>query len=231
MDIVLEKDIFSIVFENDIRRVFLYKKAERLAKALHLIRPAFREAQYLKDRFDTASISLIEDALLPYASARSHLSRSLLTLSSLISIARGSGYLSAMNTDVIMQEVSFFLKEIASYEEPRVSLEETPSIAHLVRSMQQYDHQSPGDKVPSIPAPRTVRTSEGTPSIDKGHVKDRRNQILSVIKDKGTVNIKDISLVIRNVSEKTIQRELNTLILQGIVRKQGERRWSTYSLH
>jgi len=43
----------------------------------------------------------------------------------------------------------------------------------------------------------------------------------SVIKDKGTVYIKDISTVVREVSEKTIQRELQTLVLEGIITKKG----------
>ncbi len=62
------------------------------------------------------------------------------------------------------------------------------------------------------------------------HVKDRRAAILSVIQNKKKVSIKDISTLIRTVSEKTIQRELTALITEGIVRKEGERRWSTYSL-
>jgi DNA-binding transcriptional ArsR family regulator len=53
---------------------------------------------------------------------------------------------------------------------------------------------------------------------------------MSVIQSKGKVSIKDISTLIRGVSEKTIQRELAALIEAGIVEKQGERRWSTYSL-
>jgi DNA-binding transcriptional ArsR family regulator len=65
---------------------------------------------------------------------------------------------------------------------------------------------------------------------DKGHVKDRRESILSVIKNKNQASIKDISTLIRGVSEKTIQRELSSLVEEGIVLKKGERRWSTYSL-
>ena len=53
---------------------------------------------------------------------------------------------------------------------------------------------------------------------------------MSLIKDKGRVSIKDITLVVRGVSEKTIQRELQGLIDAGRVAKLGERRWSTYSL-
>ncbi|MDB5224722.1 MAG: seg [Candidatus Adlerbacteria bacterium] len=48
-----------------------------------------------------------------------------------------------------------------------------------------------------------------------------------VLSNKG-VSIKDISKVVRNCSEKTIQRELGALIQQGLVKKIGERRWSVY---
>ena len=65
---------------------------------------------------------------------------------------------------------------------------------------------------------------------DKGHIKDRKSAILSVIGSKGKASIKDISPHIRNVSEKTIQRELQALTTAGTLRKDGERRWSTYSL-
>jgi DeoR/GlpR family transcriptional regulator of sugar metabolism len=74
------------------------------------------------------------------------------------------------------------------------------------------------------------RQIKDTAQSDKGHIKDRRDAVLSVIQNKGSVSIKDISTLIRGVSEKTIQRELGALIESGVVVKRGERRWSTYSL-
>lgn len=66
---------------------------------------------------------------------------------------------------------------------------------------------------------------------------DRINKILSIIKDKsllktneGGVSIKDISLLFPDYSEKTIQRELNTLVLKGKLKKLGSKRWSRYSI-
>lgn len=59
---------------------------------------------------------------------------------------------------------------------------------------------------------------------------DRANQIIEIIKRKGNVMIKDISLEIIDCSEKTIQRELQKLVQKGTLKKEGERRWSTYSI-
>jgi len=58
----------------------------------------------------------------------------------------------------------------------------------------------------------------------------RNDVILQVLRTKGEVGIKDISSIIINCSEKTIQRELIALIERGLVIRKGERRWSTYVL-
>jgi hypothetical protein len=58
---------------------------------------------------------------------------------------------------------------------------------------------------------------------------DRGERIKTVLEAKPQATIKDIAEVITDVSEKTIQRELNSLIEKGQVIREGERRWSKYS--
>jgi DeoR/GlpR family transcriptional regulator of sugar metabolism len=53
---------------------------------------------------------------------------------------------------------------------------------------------------------------------------------VSFIKDKGRVSIKDVASIITDVSEKTLQRELLSLVDEGELLKVGERRWSTYEV-
>lgn len=59
---------------------------------------------------------------------------------------------------------------------------------------------------------------------------DRSERIKTVLEAKPDATIKDIAEVITDVSEKTIQRELNSLIEKGQVSRTGERRWSRYSV-
>lgn len=59
---------------------------------------------------------------------------------------------------------------------------------------------------------------------------DRRDRIKTILEAKGEATIKDISEIITDCSEKTIQRELNAMIEDNIVKRQGERRWSKYSI-
>jgi hypothetical protein len=79
---------------------------------------------------------------------------------------------------------------------------------------------------------------------NKGQVKDvskkadvlkdtsgsRRDSILKLAAEKGNITIKDASILIRDCSEKTLQREILSLVEQGVLKKEGERRWSRYSL-
>lgn len=239
-DFVLEKSIFNNIFEKDIRRVFIYKKAERLAKAIHLIAPAFAESASLRNRIDAIAIGLVDAAILPSGAARMALSRELLALSSVLSIARTGGLLSPMNAELIAREAHILLQEVAAYEEPRLFLDEAPTLSGIAKKA--FARESI-QRLVSAPSKRIVpdHSRAGTPvAREKGHTKDtgnisdiqkdRREVVLSVIKNKGKASIKDISTLIRGVSEKTIQRELLALIAAGIVLKQGERRWSTYSL-
>ncbi len=237
-DFVLEKTIFSNIFEKDIRRVFIYKKAERLAKALHLIAPAFAESASLRNRVDAIAIGLIDAAVVPLGATRAALSRELLALSSMLSIARTGGLLSVMNAELIAHEAHTLLQEIASYEEPRLAFDEAPTISNIAKNLSKTEtHKTTSSPVRMPPVRKNIHTavsSENQQIKDtnshQGHIKDRHEAILSVIRNKKQASIKDISMLIRGVSEKTIQRELSALIESGIVSRQGERRWSTYSL-
>ncbi len=233
---VLEKSIFSNIFEKDIRRVYIYKKAERLAKAIHLVSPAFRTAPALRDKMDSIAVGLVEAAILPPFSARDSMSRELLALSSVLSIARTGGLLSAMNTDLISREAQQLLQEIATYEEPRLFLDEVPSLAALAKEVGAERLIGNQSRVPDpvrVPSPRAQKAAINPKGQSIGHIKDktqdRREAILSILTSKGPSYIKDISMLIRDVSEKTIQRELQALIDTGQVVKTGERRWTSYS--
>lgn len=57
---------------------------------------------------------------------------------------------------------------------------------------------------------------------------ERTQRILEYIRRQGSVSIKEIAATIKGYSEKTIQRELISLIQAGLVRRVGERRWSHY---
>ena len=252
-DFVLDRFIFSNVFEKDIRRIYIYRKSERLAKALQLITPAFGTAPSLRNRLDGIAVGLIDAAILPPSSAREALSRELLALSSILSVARAGSLLSDMNADLITREAHLLLQEIASYEEPRLFLEESPTLAELakrapdVRNLLSQDLSADMTSLSHTrQSERSVKNRPESKGHNKGQLSDtsstsrsssesgqnssRQEAILAILRSKGSSYIKDISTLIREVSEKTIQRELQTLIIKGVVEREGDRRWTRYSI-
>jgi len=237
---VLDKSIFSNIFDKDIKRVYVYKKAERLAKAIHLVSPAFRSSPALLERIDRIAVGLVDAAILPPGVSKDALARELLALSSVLSIARTGGLLSPMNADVIAREAQLLLQEVAGYEEPRLLLEEVPTIAELAKSQSRIGGVHVTRHSDRSTESGSAETSHKGVSQDKGQSKghateapareSRRDAILAILGSRGPSYIKDISLVIRDVSEKTIQRELASLVSSGRVSRTGERRWTTYAV-
>lgn len=228
---VLDTSIFSNVFKKDIKRVYLYKKTERLAKVIHLISPAFNQTPSLKHRIELLSIALIDAAIVAPSEAREMLSKELLALSSFLSVARASGLLSHMNVDLITKETNILLSEVAEYEEPRFSFEDTQSLAELLNESEKHRFTVASDQKKQVHSPLVIQNITALQRNKKTEgISKRQEAILSIIKDKGEVYIKDISTMLRDYSEKTIQRELSTLVLSGVLEKKGDKRWTTYNL-
>jgi len=58
----------------------------------------------------------------------------------------------------------------------------------------------------------------------------RGDQIMEILKQGGTLGIKDISINVPQYSEKMVQRELAELVRLNRVRKVGAKRWSKYQI-
>lgn len=58
----------------------------------------------------------------------------------------------------------------------------------------------------------------------------RKNLILSLLGRRDALTIREISAVIHDCSQKTVQRELQALVDQNVLNKAGERRWTRYFL-
>jgi hypothetical protein len=91
---------------------------------------------------------------------------------------------------------------------------------------------SQGQKVVLTNTRPVKKTSSRTRTLRdiKAGKTNRRDAVLKLFKKNKELTIKDISREISGCSEKTIQRELISLVLSGVLNKKGERRWSRYSL-
>lgn len=81
-----------------------------------------------------------------------------------------------------------------------------------------------------------VREPAGAPhapageSVADGEVNDRQKKILDRIAQSRQVKISDLYEDFNGISSKTIQRDLQDLTTRNLIKKEGEKRWTTYML-
>jgi len=107
----------------------------------------------------------------------------------------------------------------------------------LVRSARSFKHKK---NTPVLLARRSVKASQKSPAqkkkqttsktVSKETKEQRTEKILNVLKKNPGASIKDIQAVVTDTSDKTIQRELNALIRDGVVKREGSKRWSKYTV-
>lgn len=133
---------------------------------------------------------------------------------SLFETASSSGLVSDMNQRILKEQFLRFLELADKISVPGNLLKE-PEDKGRVEPVVRY-------ALPENP--------QQVSFMDKSLKDKRRDAILGVIRRKGQVGIKDISKAVKGCSEKTIQRELINLVSEGVLKKEGERRWSRYSI-
>lgn len=158
----------------------------------------------------------------------------LVSLESTLRIAEAAAVLPQNINQMLFEQLLTIERYLTNHyiKEEGIDLSEQ---ARLPEYKQRKANQS-ADKLREVLTPRrkAVQIPAGDISSDAYFVysklTDRAERIKTVLEAKPHATIKDISEIITDVSEKTIQRELNSLIEKGQVLREGERRWSRYSV-
>lgn len=219
-----------------------YKKTERLLIALHLVTNFVPEMEPARNAVRDKSVRILSDILRLRFGFRStgservdHVIASVYEITSLLDILHVTGFVSDMNLEVLKKELSGLIVFLREVEDTEVSEKIKFDEGHF-KTEEVIKGHSIKDKNTSFNTKDTIKISSQskrqgvrkTPSSESH--KERRGTILNLVKDKASVNVKDVSAVVTDCSEKTIQRELIALVNEGVLKKEGERRWSTYSL-
>lgn len=180
-----------------------------------------------------------------------------LEIVSLLEIASFSGLISTMNFEILQREFHSLLNHIGKIsrdqktEDP--SLLQSPFFA--IEESEQSTISPKGEEVKhgvsshthihkheeKMVAERQVVKDKIENTLEKpnrlkefGPVAIKKNKrqsiIINLLKRKKEIMVKDVAEIISECSEKTLQRELLSLVSQGILNKEGERRWTKYSL-
>jgi len=212
---VLNNSVINNVFLKDHKRAYIYKKAEKLSQAVHVILTHVQTSNKITDRLSTLSVQLIGEVL--HNQNRTAGSALMLEIISVIQVGETAGIIASKNSELLIREYNYLLVLSCDQKTQNVDLD-----THVEEVREQAKTISLKNK-PTVKAPTS---SQG----HKGQSNDRKGQVLEMLKTRGALGIKDIARTITDCSEKTIQRLLNTLIQEGSVKKEGERRWSTYHL-
>ena len=181
-----------------------------------------------------------------------------LELASYCDIAQTAGYLSPMNASVIRQELVNLARQIEAaigldllslspeiftpdvFEDekkellfsfgPLLGSDKGHDKGHNNRSAGGASGREERRKLSDGSGTKKTQRTAVHSQEQKEKIIGRTEAILRLFKHKDKLSVKDVSSVIKNCSEKTLQRELLNLVDKGVLKKEGERRWSTYLL-
>jgi hypothetical protein len=223
---------------------FAHTKAERLSTAVHMVTRFMGVDEPLRRNLRSESLNLLSRIFIVEEGGGDSISGIITRTISLLDIAYRTQYISEMNWNVIRGEYVSF----GTFFEER-NLGSTPGTGTLSKSF--FDIEEPK----AVPAPKTALSerfaerevavkdrviSKGQRAVIKPKatkspvVKERKNgrrgAIVKLLRKQKKITVRDAVAVVPGVSEKTLQRELISMVKAGILRREGERRWSTYFL-
>jgi hypothetical protein len=234
-------------------------KSGKLVTALYMVTNCIEDVEPIKYRLRNLGVELISQTKIFERSSsfdRGFLSSDMAVILeeiiALISVAGSVGLITDMNSNILNREFGLFRDLLLSYGKDSFfggqpdralsqfivtdemlgqSLASTPRQPEISKGQDQTSPTLTDKNKEAMGTNFKVkRTKEDHHRFDIAVKISRRNTILKLIKDKKEVTIKDISSVISDCSEKTIQRELINLVSEGVLKKVGEKRWSKYSL-
>jgi hypothetical protein len=225
---------------NDFLNV--YTKSYRLAAAVFLISNVIDHNDELKTIVKNLSLSLVSVAVdlkdvnsLDTNKSITNLEKISLELMSMLDIASVSNLISKMNGSILKEEFQAFILELGKFSE-KFETDKNISVKGLfggssVSGIEKINGMN-RDAANNVYRDEQKNYAGNGAKNGNGYKRKdlRKNTILDFIKGHNLVSIKDIAANITGCSEKTVQRELISLIEERKIKKIGERRWSRYSI-
>lgn len=246
-NIELSKTAQNLAIFQDSGFYYLYQKTEKISTAIYAISNFLATDEPMKWRLRKGVMQLLEEIMTLSRATMSgrtsvlrEISIDLFHVHSMLNISYRSGFISSMNYSIINTELENLIDFFNEYTGSQLSVDSK------LFDDKYFKVNAP--KRQSVGMMENIRDSLGTQESVKdikdrykgqgnnvlykkrGDNKERKDRILEILKNKGNVSVKDIAMEIRDCSEKTLQRELIAMTEEGIITKEGERRWSRYSL-
>jgi len=233
---------------SDQKISIISEKSERLSAAVHLVTGLIKDSEPIKRTLRNESLELVKDTL-PQEECSEIVAhtlwvRRIVRVLSILTVARTSGLVSEMNYQLLHREYASLASHIDG-QNTFLALAEAPTPTKTQRITQSKLRDRAYDKghnkrQMSFSSPDMTKGNDQIRHKSLGHgnqekirvelKEEKESKVLEFLKDNKNASIKDIHEHIADGSEKTTQRLLMSLITKGHIVKEGERRWSRYSL-
>ena len=237
------KDIFS----NSPLNLYIFKKTKKISHASYLLTEHVKDIEPLKWGIRKTAIQMMEGVMSFKGLNKTEVLSLLESLRAHFETAYLVKLISKNNGEIMIQEIEKLAKDISDFDpakdEEKVlssnffavekpTLIPSENLFEDIKKEVSVFNRSSNFVIKGHPNYKGQIQIAGSKPFknEEEDKRQRRNKILSIIKQKREVNIKDISINIKNCSEKPIQRELNSLLFEKVIKKTGERRWSKYLL-
>ena len=234
------------------------KKTEKITTAIYMVTDFIHESEPLRSQLRTLGLALVSGtrrigarSTEPHYALADEVVRTADEIIVFVNLASTIGLVSEMNGKILINELEKVKAEIDRHYGGKTVLFAThPGYANILLSSSMFEVE-PAEKmlenfdkgqtnfngqnsINTAQAPRKIETPERTEITPKksdiGMKIARRNDVLNVVRSKGRVSIKDITSLVKDMSDKTVQRELLGLVKEGVLIKEGEKRWSMYRI-
>lgn len=248
---IVQNDSYFMEFRPDIKDKylsFIYAKGQKILSAVYLITDILKDVEPIKWEVRKLAVNLLgdvhgfthliardEESFRKIKSTSNHLISILVVLSN-------SGAISSRNIKIIIEEIDRIVSHVGSVAKAEQSVsDEENEVVEKLKNLLGGSIEKPINPIKDMSFIKDINvlnkqqldTKSQTPIYKKTNANlfvkiARKNAILNIIKDKRVATLKDIEVAFPDLSNKTVQREIVSLIGEGLIKQEGKKRWAKY---
>lgn len=255
----IEGKIIAKLLGNEDYLVYVFNKTERIVSAIYLVTNLLTDFETIKYHIRQKCSELVPLTIKAAHTNLFQRRECLLSMLSImievktyLSVLTRSGAVSEMNFIIINDEIVNLLSIVNSLETNPVSSEAVSLGKEYFTFDELRNSDSPdfredantkptnevrntpikAGEIAEVPFIKDVQKDKSSSRVSEVNDKRdlRKKLILSLISRKGIVTVSDVAKIIKDCSEKTIQREMQHMADSDVLEKSGERRWTRYFL-
>lgn len=220
-----------------------YPKLNKLITALYIVTDIIEKDEPIRLKLRTLGVEILSDM---NSTSRTELYKKTVSVLSFLDIASAINLISEMNFNILKKEFTELAQFLeASKESTQVNhlwLEDflKPKETFIQKDIDLLQNKNQKDKATSEPKKDNKDTKVFAPTIKDWNAsyslkKQRREEIIKAIKmNGGSATIAEVKakagVSLAGFSEKTLQRELVSMVKELVLDKTGDKRWSKYVL-